>query len=106
MSQQAVEGTLGRLITDSEFRRAFYADPTATCRRDSLDLTTGELEALMALDRLRLHAFAKGLDARIVRAAMGGAHYWSKWASDAKGVRTRSKLGLAASKPRLVRDAE
>ena len=106
MSQQAVEGTLGRLITDSEFRRAFYADPAATCRRDSLDLTTGELEALMALDRLRLHAFAKGLDARIVRAAVGGAHYWSEWAGDAHGARNQGKLGPAGSKPKLVRGSK
>ena len=83
MSQRTVERTLGRLVTDSEFRRGFYADPAETCVRESLDLTTREIEALMALDQSRLRAFAKALDARIVRAAVGGAHYWSGWARGA-----------------------
>jgi hypothetical protein len=104
MSQQAVEGTLGRLITDSEFRRGFYADPAATCLRESLDLTTRELEALMALGQTRLQAFAKGIDARIVRAALGGgAHYWSSWAG---ASRERGKLGLGTNKQRIARVAK
>ena len=105
MSQRTVEGTLGRLITDSEFRRGFYADPTEMCLRASLDLTTREIEALMALDQSRLQAFAKVLDARIVRAAVGGAHYWSDWASSARGLRERSKLGPGPSRTRLARGA-
>ncbi len=106
MSQRAVEGTLGRLITDSEFRRGFYADPAATCLRESLDLTTRELEALMALDQSRLQTFARVLDARIVRAAVGGAHYWSGWISGARGTRERSKLVSGAVKQRLARAAK
>ena len=97
MSQRAVEITLGRLITDGAFRRTFYTDPAATCRRESLDLTTQELDALMALDRWRLQAFAKSLDARIVRAAVGCVHYWSTWASGAQGVRERNKLSRGKS---------
>ncbi|MGH3054308.1 MAG: Franean1_4349 family RiPP [Gaiellaceae bacterium] len=100
MSQQAVEGTLGRLITDSEFRRGFYADPAATCRREALDLTTREIEALMGLDQLRLQTFAKGIDARIVRAALGGVHYWSSWAS---ASRERGKVGPSTNRPKLAR---
>ena len=106
MSQRAVEGTLGRLITDSEFRRGFYANPAATCLREALDLTTRELEALIALDQSRLHDFAKVLDARIVRAGLGGAHYWSEWASSARGSRERNKLTPGASRPRFARGAK
>ena len=102
MSQRTVEGTLGRLITDSEFRRVFYADPAETCVRESLDLTARELEALMGLDQSQLQAFAKGLDARIVRATVGGTHYWSYWASGARGLRERTKLGGGSSR-RLAR---
>ena len=106
MSQQVVEGTLGRLITDGEFRRVFYMDPAATCRRESLDLTTRELEALMALDQSRLQAFAKGIDARIVRAAIGGAHYWSRWAGGTHDVRDRGKLGRSGPRSGLARAAK
>ncbi len=103
MSQRAVEGTLGRLITDSEFRRVFFADPAATCVRESLDLTTRELEALLALDQSRLQAFAKVLDARIVRAAIGGSHYWANWAGRS---RERGKLVHGAARPRFAREAK
>jgi hypothetical protein len=105
MSQRAVEGILGRLITDSEFRRGFYADPAATCLHESLDLTTRELEALMALDQSRLQTFARVLDARIIRAG-GGAHYWGAWASGTRGSREQSKLVSAAAKHRLARAAK
>ena len=103
MSQQAVEGILGRLITDSQFRRCFYADPAAICRQESLDLTPRELEALMELDQARLQAFAKVLDARIVRAALGGVFSWSGWASGMHHSRERSKVSPGPSRTKLVR---
>jgi len=103
MSQQAVEGTLGRLITDSEFRRGFYADPAATCLRESLDLTTHELEALMVLGPTHLQAFAKQIDARIVRAALGGTHYWSSWAG---ASREPGKAGSGTTRQRVARLAK
>ena len=105
MSQRTVECTLGRLVTDSENRQGFYADPAETCRRESLDLTTRELEALMALDQSCLQTFAKVLDARIVRAAIGGAHYWSDWASGGRGLHESGKPGPGPSRTRLARDA-
>lgn len=105
MSQRTVERTLGRLVTDSEFRQGFYADPAETCRRESLDLTTRELDALMGLDQTRLQAFAKELDARIVRAAVGGAHYWSDWASGGRGLRESAKPGLGPPRTRVARGA-
>ncbi len=107
MSQRVVEGTLGRLITDSEFRRGFYADPAATCLREALDLTTRELQALVALDQARLQAFAKALDARIVRATVGGSHYWSGWAGQHRAVeRTKIASGGPAPRPKLARGAK
>jgi len=106
MSQRAVEGILGRLITDSEFRRGFYADPAATCLRESLDLTARELEALLALDPVRVQAFAKALDTRIVRATVGGTHYWSPWAARTRDIRERGKVAAVESRPRLARGAK
>jgi len=98
MSQRVVEATLGRLLTDSEFRRGFYADPGSTVRRESLDLTPPELDALIQISPSRVQAFAKELDARIVRAAVGGAYYWGHWAS-ARASRDRPR-------PRLARGAK
>lgn len=104
MSQRAVEGLLGRLITDREFRERFYADPAATCARESLDLTSRELDALLSLDRARLQAFARDLDARIVRAAVGGPRYWGNWAANTPHrSRERSKPAQPERKPRLAR---
>ncbi len=98
MSQHAVEETLGRLITDSEFRRSFYMDAAAACRRESLDLTAREIEALMALNASRLQTVARGLDARIVRATVGGTHYWSRGAVSSHGAppHRRSMRAVAA----------
>jgi hypothetical protein len=76
MSQHAVEILLGRLITDEAFRHAFYADPTTVCARESLELTAGEIDALLALDCARLRVFAGALDERIVRAPIGGPYAW------------------------------
>jgi hypothetical protein len=91
MSQRAVEGTLGRLITDSEFRDAFYADPAATCVRESLDLTTRELEALMALGPSHLETFGRAVDSRIIRAAVGGTNSWAEWRTGSRGSGGRAK---------------
>ena len=106
MSQEAVEETLGRLITDSAFRRLFYMDPAATCRRESLELTAREIDALVALDAARLQTVARVLDARIVRATVGGPHYWSKWVCGAHGVPARRRLARAVSRAALPRPAK
>ncbi len=68
MSQKAVESLLGRLLTDQAFRRRFYAEPAATCRAESLDVTGRELEAVLAVEEAHLIGFAGQLDPRIVRA--------------------------------------
>ena len=69
MSQKAVEGLLGRLLTDPGFRSRFYMEPAATCRADSLDITGRELEAVLVVDQRHVDLFAEHLDPRIVRAA-------------------------------------
>lgn len=69
MSQQAVEGILGRLITDEEFRGEFFRDPNAVCESQLKDQPTPqEVEALTHLDRLLLTQLARVLDPKIVRA--------------------------------------
>jgi hypothetical protein len=69
MSQQAVEGILGRLITDAEFREQFFRDPYATCQNLIKDAPTiQEIAALAGLDRGVLSRLAEVLDPKIVRA--------------------------------------
>ena len=70
MSQRGVEGLLGRLITDKSFRQRFFQEPGAVIVAESLEVTTRELDAVCRLDEERVISFAKGLDNRIVRAAL------------------------------------
>jgi len=70
MAQKAVETLLGRLLTDEDFRRRFFEEPAAVCRQEALDVTSRELEAILAVDEVRFAQFAKQLDARIVRATL------------------------------------
>ena len=85
MSQRSVEGLLGRLITDKQFRELFYENPAGTCLQQAIDLTARELEAVLALDESRIDAFAKQIDARIVRAAVSGPHFWGRWPANVSG---------------------
>jgi len=70
MSQKAVEGLLGRLLTDPEFRRWFYQEPAVSCRQEALDATSREIEAILVVDEVEFEQFTKRLDPRIVRAAV------------------------------------
>lgn len=67
MSQKHVEWLLGRLTTDRDFRERFYDDPAAICARESVELTTQELAALLALEEGFIEEFSKRLDPRIIR---------------------------------------
>jgi len=69
MSQQAVEGILGRLITDKEFRDQFFRDPHTTCQNLIKEIPTlQEVAALVRLDPEVLNRLAQVLDPKIVRA--------------------------------------
>lgn len=68
MSQRAVEGVLGRLITDAEFRDEFFRDPATTCQNQIKEMPTAqEVDALRRLDPHVLSQLAGLLDPKIVR---------------------------------------
>lgn len=68
MSQRAVEGVLGRLITDSDFRSRFYREPAVACQEEAFELTTRELAAVLRLEEAHIRRVAMLLDAQIMRA--------------------------------------
>jgi hypothetical protein len=72
MSQQAVERTLGKLITDEEFREEFFKDRVAAILRGGLDLSAGELDALSRIPQAALAGLARRLDDRICRLHVTG----------------------------------
>lgn len=88
MSQKGVEGLLGRMATDGDFRRRFYQDPAATCIAQAMEVTTRELEAVLALNEARIAEFSKMLDRRIVRAQVNGASHGGTTAEQVIGDRT------------------
>ena len=70
MTHRNVETLIGRLITDSHFRRRFLENPRrvlAEFRAHGFDLTTVENDALAGMDTVALKAFAEAVDRRIQR---------------------------------------
>jgi hypothetical protein len=67
MSQLAVERVLGKLVTDTQFRAEFFAEPAGVCRDYGLELTPVELAALRRIDEAALRTLAARLDPKIVR---------------------------------------
>jgi hypothetical protein len=67
MSQRDVERTLGRLLTDEGFREDFSLDPARVCLTLGIQLTPGELEALLRIPRSMLATLGARLDDRICR---------------------------------------
>jgi hypothetical protein len=71
--QRSVEVLVGRLITDEEFRRAFQRDPRGTLQVAAewgLELTAGELQALVSADHGMWERFAEEIDARLQKASL------------------------------------
>ena len=69
---RSIEIILGRLVTDAEFRAAFTKDPRATLDRASrwgLELTSGEIRALLATDPSLWIRVADELDSRLKKAS-------------------------------------
>jgi hypothetical protein len=67
MSQQAVERTLGKLLTDEFFRERFLTAPREAALQAGLRLSDIELAALSGLSRSALCSFSASLDPRICR---------------------------------------
>jgi hypothetical protein len=67
MSQQAVERTLGKLLTDESFRERFLTAPRKAALRAGLRLSDIELAALSGFSRAALRSFSASLDPRICR---------------------------------------
>ena len=70
MTHRNVETLIGRLVTDSQFRRRFLEDPRrvlAEFRERGFDLTTVENEALAGMDTQAMKSFAEAVDRRIQR---------------------------------------
>jgi hypothetical protein len=67
MSQRGVERTLGKLLTDEDFREAFFADPAAATIHIGVELTSAEVEALGRVPMKLLTDLSQRLDGRICR---------------------------------------
>ena len=67
MGQRAVEQTLGRLLTDEEFRGDFERDPARTATAAGFELTPVELAALAAVPSRAVARWSAQLDERIRR---------------------------------------
>jgi len=78
MSQRAVEQTLGKLITDEGFRRAFFGDPAAAALRAGLALTAKELEALSRIPARAVATLCACVDDRICRLAVPSGSWWEE----------------------------
>ncbi len=73
MSQEMVEGLLGRLITDERFRHNAQESLEATCMQGGYNLTTTELLLLSnSLELQRIAELAEHLDSGLRR--VGSEH--------------------------------
>jgi hypothetical protein len=70
MTHRNVETLIGRLATDSLFRRRFLENPRkvlAEYREHGFELTTVENDALAGMDTQAMKTFAEAVDRRIQR---------------------------------------
>ena len=74
MSQKYVERTIGRLVTDEAFRRAYLEDRKAVLRglAEAGDLTPCEYRAMLTLDSRLLERCAGGIDPRLQKSDLHG----------------------------------
>jgi hypothetical protein len=73
MSQRSVEKLLGRILTDDDFRGAFFpvrAESFDIAAAHGFDLTPIERSALSSLRRRTFECIAVGLDPRISRSSV------------------------------------
>jgi hypothetical protein len=70
MSQEAVEGVLGRLITDERFRCLAADSLEAACLQEGYRLYPAELRLLSRLDLKHITAFAGRLNPGLCRAGI------------------------------------
>ena len=70
MSQEGIEGFLGRLLTDNGFRRRALSSVPDACTEAGYDVTAEELLAIRREDLVRIELIAERLDSRIKRLNM------------------------------------
>ena len=74
MSQKTVQLLIGQIVTDEELRSRFVSQPreTLTALRDQgVELTPGEIEALVDTDRQLWTSAAARIDPRLQRCCLG-----------------------------------
>ncbi|HET7379632.1 MAG TPA: Franean1_4349 family RiPP [Gaiellales bacterium] len=62
-----MERTLGRLLTDADFRRHFFRNPARACLEVGFQLSAHEMDALLQVPARGLASLAGQLDDRICR---------------------------------------
>jgi hypothetical protein len=68
---RSIEILIGRLVTDEAFRRVFVGDPQGTLELSAewgLELSRGEIRALLATDHALWDRVAGEMDSRLQRA--------------------------------------
>lgn len=73
MSQKTVQLIIGRLITDEEYRHRFLADPKGALialRDQGVELTRGEIDALLQTDESFWTDAAERVDSRLQRCSL------------------------------------
>lgn len=65
MTKQVVEQIIGRLVTDTKFRKLFFSNPDKALA--GYELTAKEREALLATKIEDVEDFGRKLDARITK---------------------------------------
>lgn len=73
MSQKTVQSIVGRLVTDEEYRLRFLNDPLGTLndlRDQGVELTRGEIDALVRTDRAVWTDAAERIDRHLQRSSL------------------------------------